>query len=110
MAGQQAHHHTFMGGVEVLHQNEGHAGAGRQRVHELPARLETARRRAYPHNQEIRDALSGAARRRARPVRSRAIRFGPMRAACWHPANFPKHRFSMGEASRCYHNSSAANF
>ena len=65
-------------------------GPARQRVHELPARLETARRRPYADNRKIPRAVGVAAPRRARPARSRRIRFGPMRAVCWHPANFPK--------------------
>jgi hypothetical protein len=34
---EQIHHHTFVGGVEMLNQNEGHAAVGGQRVQKAPA-------------------------------------------------------------------------
>jgi ribosomal protein S8 len=43
VAGQQVHHHAFVGGIEMLDQDESHAGAGRQGLHELSAGVEAAR-------------------------------------------------------------------
>src|ERR1700723_723591 len=46
MARQQIHHHAVVARVEVLHNDEGHAVDRRQRVQELPARVEAAGRGA----------------------------------------------------------------
>ena len=43
MAGQQLDHHAAMGRIEMLDQDEGHAGVGRQRVEELAKRIQPAR-------------------------------------------------------------------
>ena len=60
VAGQQVHHHAFVGRIEMLDQDEGHAVAGRQRVHQLPAGIEAARRGADADDREI----PGVGRRR----------------------------------------------
>ena len=68
VASEQVHHHAFVGRVEVLHQDEGHAGIGRQRVDELPTGLKTTCRGANSDDREIRDAVSGGMRRLGRPA------------------------------------------
>ena len=71
VAGQQVHHHAFVGRIEMLDQDEGHAVAGGQRVHELPAGIEAARRGAYSDDREVRWAARSSARRHGTPARSR---------------------------------------
>ena len=53
VAGQQVHHHAFVGRIEMLDQDEGHAVAGRQRAHELSAGIEAARRGTDPDDREL---------------------------------------------------------
>ena len=43
VACQQVHHHTFMGWIEMLDQDESHAVVAWQRAYELPAGLEATR-------------------------------------------------------------------
>ena len=70
VAGQQVHHHAFVGRIEMLDQDEGHAVAGGQRVHKLPAGIEATRRGAYSDDREVRRPARGAAhwQGRARPI------------------------------------------
>jgi hypothetical protein len=60
-AGQQIHHHAFVGRVEMLDQDEGHAVACRQRLQKLRARIEATGRGA---NSDHREAAG-----MARPIR-----------------------------------------
>ena len=76
VAGQQVDHHAFVGRIEMLDQDEGHADAGWQRVHELPASIKATRRGAYADNREVPTAATRAARRKRAPARSRPHRFG----------------------------------
>ena len=69
--GQQVHHHAFVGRIEMLDQDEGHAAIGRQRVHKLPASIKAARRGAYSDDREVRRAARRSARRHGAPARSR---------------------------------------
>ena len=46
VARQQIHHHAVVARVEVLHDDEGHAVDGRQRVQKLPARVKPSGRGA----------------------------------------------------------------
>ena len=86
VAGQQVHHHAFVGRIEMLDQDEGHAVAGRQRVQQLPAGVEAARRGADPDDDEISDA----ARRRGAPAQSRSGCFGRRQTACSHTSTIPE--------------------
>ena len=52
MAGQQINHHARMRRIEVLDQNERHAGAGREGSEQPPGRVEAAGRGAEPDDRE----------------------------------------------------------
>ena len=52
MAGQQIDHHARMRRIEMLDQNEGHAGAGRERNKQPPEGVEAAGRGAEPDDRE----------------------------------------------------------
>ena len=65
VAGQQIHHHAFVGRIEMLDQDEGHAVARRQCVHKLPAGIEAARGGAYSDDGEF----AGISRRATRGFR-----------------------------------------
>ena len=52
MTGQQIDHHARMRRIEVLDQNEGHAGAGRERSKQPPESVEAAGRGAEPDDRE----------------------------------------------------------
>ena len=84
MAGQQIDHHARMRRIEMLDQNEGHAGAGRERGEQPPEGIEAARRGAEPNDREAvscgwREALS-----RRMPARRRASRCGLSRTLSLH--------------------------
>ena len=66
-AGQQINHHAFVGRVEMLDQDEGHAVAGRQRLQKLRAGIEATGRGA---NSDDREA-AGTARPIRRGLRAR---------------------------------------
>jgi hypothetical protein len=68
-----------VGRVEVLHQDEGHAGIGRQGAQEFPAGVKAARRGADADD----DNVSGVPRRQGMSG-SRSGRFGRMLAAVGH--------------------------
>lgn len=53
MTREQVHHHAFVGGVEVLDQDEGHAAIGRQRVQKASAGVKTPCRSANSHDEEV---------------------------------------------------------
>src|SRR6266850_3306344 len=57
-AGKDLREHAGVGGVEVLDEDKGHAGIGRQGVQELGERFEPARRCAYPDDRERQAGLS----------------------------------------------------
>ena len=84
VAGQQIHHHAFMGRIEMLDEDEGHAVAGAQGPHELPAGIKATRRGAYSDDGKVPEAARRATRRQDTPARSRPGRFGLMRKAFWH--------------------------
>jgi hypothetical protein len=78
MAGQQIDHHARMSRIEVLDQNEGHAGADRERSEQPPEGIEATRRGAEPDDREA--VMPGRATpRRRTPARRRASRSGPSR-------------------------------
>jgi hypothetical protein len=77
VAGQQVNHHAFVGRIEMLDQDEGHAVAGGQRANQLPAGIKTARRGSYADDRKV----LRAARSQGAPARSRSGRFGLMRTA-----------------------------
>ena len=52
MAGQQIDHHARMRRIEMLDQNEGHAGAGRERVEQPADSIKAAGRGAEPDDRE----------------------------------------------------------
>lgn len=52
-SGEQIHHQTFVGGIEMLDEDEGHAGAGGKRSDQARARFEPARRGADADDHEI---------------------------------------------------------
>jgi len=84
VSGQQVHHHAFVGRIEMLDQDKGHAVAGGQRVHQLPAGIKATRRGAYSDNREISRAARTATRREGALARSRPGRFGRMSTASRH--------------------------
>ena len=53
VAGQQVHHHAFMGRIEMLDDDESHAAGGGQRRQEFPAGVEATRRGADPDYREL---------------------------------------------------------
>ena len=53
VAGEQVDHHAFVGRIEMLDQDEGHADARRQRVDKLAARIEAAGGGADADHREI---------------------------------------------------------
>ena len=71
VAGQQVDHHAFVGRIEMLDQDEGHAVVGRQRADEFPARIKPARRGAYSDNREVTSVAKLATRLLGAPARSR---------------------------------------
>jgi hypothetical protein len=81
VAGQQVHHHAFVGRIEMLNQDQGHAVAEGQRAHKLPAGIKATRRGADSDDQKV----SGSARRtvhlQGAPARSRQSGFSLMRTA-----------------------------
>jgi len=81
---QQIHHHAFVGGIKMLHQDEGHAGSGRQRADELPARIEAACRGAHTNNREVSSFGRRSARRNSARTGSRSGRFGLTLTIFWH--------------------------
>ena len=52
MAGQQIDHHARMRRIEMLDQNEGHAGAGREGGEQSPGSIEAPSRGAETDNRE----------------------------------------------------------
>ena len=64
VAGQQVHHHAFVGRIEMLDEDEGHAVAGWQRAHELPAGIEAAGGGAYADDRKFLDLQRRTARRK----------------------------------------------
>src|SRR5208282_4169312 len=84
MAGQQIDHHARMRRIEMLDQNEGHAGAGGEHGKQPPEGIEATRRSAEPNHWEAlscgwREALS-----RRMPARRRASRCGFSRPLSLH--------------------------
>jgi hypothetical protein len=63
VARKQIDHHTVVARVEVLHDDEGHAVDGRQRVQKLPAGVKASSRRADRDNRKFR-RLAGRERLR----------------------------------------------
>ena len=63
MAGQQIDHHALVRRIEMLDQNEGHAGVGRERVEEPPEGIEAAGRGAEPDDREINTSVRASAMR-----------------------------------------------
>ena len=53
VAGKQLDHHAFVGRIEMLDKDEGHAGAGRKRLQEFSAGIEATSRGAYSDDCEI---------------------------------------------------------
>ena len=79
MAGQQIDHHARMGRVEMLDQDESHAGAGRQRGEQLAESLEAAGRGAEPDDRETVSREQRATPLRRTPASPRASRSGRSR-------------------------------
>ena len=92
MARQQIHHHAVVAGVEVLHNDEGHAVERWKRVQEFPARFEAAGRRADRDDWKITTAARGE--RTLKPTWS--IRLVMLRMTSRHSAIFLEERRSMG--------------
>jgi hypothetical protein len=53
MAGQQLDHHACMRRIEMLDQDERHAGAGREGSEQPPGRIEATSRGAQPDDREM---------------------------------------------------------
>ena len=75
VTGQQVHHHALVARIEMLDEDESHAVPGGQRLDELSAGIEAARRGAYPDDQEIVPAPRRAARWHRSPTRAGTRRF-----------------------------------
>ena len=97
VAGQQIHHHAFVGRVEMLDQDKCHAVAGWQCAYKLPAGIEAAGRGANSDNRKRWSRAYGTVRGRGTAARSRSDRFGPMRTAFWHPENVLKSLLPHGK-------------
>ena len=68
VAGQQIHHHAFVGRIEMLDEDESHAVAGGGKgFDELSAGVEATRRGAYPDDQEVVWSPRRAAHRQRTP-------------------------------------------
>src|SRR5208282_4079563 len=74
MAGQQIDHHARMRRIEMLDQNEGHAGAGRERSKQPPEGVEAAGRGTEPDDPEAVMPERRATPKRRTPARRRASR------------------------------------
>jgi hypothetical protein len=85
MAGQQIDHHARMRRIEVLDQNERHAGAGREGGEQPPGRIEAASRGAEPDDREAVMAKRRSARRRRARARPPQSRSGLSRTLSFHP-------------------------
>src|SRR5271166_1398023 len=93
MAGKQVHHHAIVARVEVLHDDEGHAGGRRKRVQKLPAGVKAAGRGADRDDRKIRPTARGE-----RPLKpTRSIRPGSMRMTSRHSAFFLDEHRSNGQ-------------
>src|SRR5580693_372468 len=84
MAGEQIDHHADMCRIEMLDQDERHAGAGRKGGEQPPERIEATRRGAEPYDREAlscgwREALS-----RRMPARRGASRCSLSRTLSLH--------------------------
>src|SRR4029077_15934167 len=53
VAGQKTDHHAFVSRIEMLNQDEGHAGVGRKRVEELVESLQSPGRSAETDHHEV---------------------------------------------------------
>ena len=84
VAGQQIHHHAFVGRIEMLHQYERHAVSGRQCAYKLSAGVEASRRGAYSDNREICGCDRRPTRRNGARAGSRSGRFWLVRTIVWH--------------------------
>src|SRR5689334_15905892 len=83
MAAQQIDHHARMRRIEMLDQNERHAGAAREGSEQPPGGIEAASRGAEPDDREVGMAEWRATPRRT-PARPRRSRCGLSRTLCCH--------------------------
>src|ERR1700730_118300 len=84
MTGQQIDHHARMRRIEMLDQNEGHAGAGGERAEQAAEGIEAAGGGAEPDHREVVMPECRTAPGRRTPARPRASRFGLMRTLSCH--------------------------
>ena len=91
MAGQQITHHARMRRIEVLDQNERHAGAGREGSEQPPGRIEAASRGADRDDWKI----TTTARGERTLQQTWSIRPLTMRMTSRHSAVFLEERRSM---------------
>jgi len=84
VAGQQIDHHARMRRIEMLDQDEGHAGPGRERGQQSAESIEPAGRSAKPDDRETFSRKRRAAPRRRTPVRPWASRSGSLRSPPCH--------------------------
>src|SRR5271166_1156282 len=103
MAGQQIDHHARMRRIEMLDQNEGHAGAGRERGEQPPGGIEAAGRGAKPDDREAVMPGWRATPWRRTPARRRASRSGPsLTLSSCHPT-LPPLSLPTNARFKCYH-------
>src|SRR5208282_2219953 len=103
MAGQQIDHHAHMRRIEMLDQNEGHAGAGRERGEQPPGGIEAAGRGAKPDDREAVMPGWRATPWRRTPARRRASRSGPsLTLSSCHPT-LPPLSLPTNARFKCYH-------
>src|SRR5438874_1620984 len=87
MARQQINHHAHMRRIEMLDQNERHAGAGREGGEQPPSSIEAAGRGAEPNNREAVMPERRAAPGRQTSGRPRATRSGLSPTLSYHMRN-----------------------
>ncbi len=86
VAGQQVDHHAVVARIEVLDDDEGHAVIGRQRVEQLPARIEAAGRGADRDDRKIGAAAGG----QGPPNPMRPLRLALLRTTSRHSGYFSR--------------------
>ena len=95
MAGQQVDHHARMRRIEMLDQDEGHAGAGREHGEQPAAGIESAGRGAEPD-----DGETFSPERRAEPLRQTPARPWASRSSLSRTPSCHSNARSLGIAHR----------
>ena len=97
VGGQQGGHHALVRRIEVLDQDEGHAGVGRERLEELAERLQSPGRGAETDHHKV--VLPGRGL-----LLWRSVLVRPLAAAAVLPrARFSRHRFLLSACPSASH-------